>query len=113
MFYKTPALSTVTAMAFIVSATAQQGAIERAPVQKVDSTPGYQTSSIIAKNGSATCADLHPKPGMEGTYVLDREIILKVAGKPDQVIKAGSLLQFPAGVVHEVCCSDSSSQLFP
>jgi len=34
---------------------------------------------------------------------MEGEIVLKVEGKPDQVIKAGSSFQLPPGVVHDAC----------
>jgi quercetin dioxygenase-like cupin family protein len=55
----------------------------------------------------ATCSGRHTHPGIETTYVLEGELILKIDGQPDQHLKAGDPLQIPVGVVHDACATGS------
>jgi len=81
----------------------RRGGLKRTLLQTVDFPPGYQTVSVIAEIEPGTCAGRHTHPGAESTYIMEGEIVLKVEGKPDQVIKAGSSFQLPPGVVHDAC----------
>ena len=81
-----------------------QGAanIKRTPVQKFD-VPGTNLETVIA------IADIipnvaigaHTHPGIESAYLLEGDIVLKVAGQPDRPVKPGDSWQIPVGVVHD------------
>jgi quercetin dioxygenase-like cupin family protein len=61
----------------------------------------------IAEIAPGTCAGRHTHPGIETSYILEGEDILKVDGKPDRPMKAGESLQIPAGVPHDGCTTTS------
>jgi quercetin dioxygenase-like cupin family protein len=86
-----------------VTAFAQQSAIKRTPLQTVDFPAGYNVVSAIAEVAPGNCAGRHTHPGVESTYVMEGAILLKVAGQPDKVFKAGESFQIPPGVPHDAC----------
>src|ERR1700733_376941 len=87
----------VVAPIVIVSASAQQPAITRTPLQTVDFPPGYQTVSVIAEIAPSPCIGRHTHPGIESTYAMEGEVVVKIDGKPDQVVKAGNSIVFASG----------------
>ena len=88
----------------VVSAVAQQqSAIKRTVLQAVDFPPGFNVVSAVAEIAPGNCAGRHTHPGVESTYVMDGEILLKVQGKPDQKFKAGESFQIPVGTPHDAC----------
>jgi quercetin dioxygenase-like cupin family protein len=94
--------------AAMLPASAQQSGITRTPLQTVDFPPGYTTVSAIAQIAPRGCAGSHTHPGIESTYVMEGEMLLKIDGEPDRVVKAGDSFQIPAGVVHDACVAGSS-----
>ena len=96
-------VAAVVAPVVIVSAIAQQPAIKRTPLQTVDFPPGFNTVSAIAEVAPGNCAGRHTHPGIESSYVMEGEMLLKVEGKPDQRLKAGESFQIPAGAPHDAC----------
>jgi quercetin dioxygenase-like cupin family protein len=70
---------------------------------QIDFPPGYQTVMGFAEIAPGTCAGRHTHPGIETSYILEGEEVLKVDGKPDQHLKAGDPIQIPAGVPHDGC----------
>jgi quercetin dioxygenase-like cupin family protein len=86
-----------------VSSVAQQSGIKRTPLQTVDFPAGYNVVSVIAEIPPGTCAGRHTHPGVESTYVMEGSAILKVAGQPDRIVKAGESFQIPPGVPHDGC----------
>lgn len=91
-----------------VSAVAQQSANKRTPLQTVDFPPGYNVISVIAELHDG-CVGRHTHPGVEDTYVMEGEGILKVAGQPDRTVKAGDSFQVPPGVPHDACVAKGQS----
>jgi len=88
----------------IVPAIAQQpSGIIRTPLQNVDFPPGFATVSTIAQIVPGSCAGRHTHPGAESTYIMEGEIVLKIDGKPDQILKAGESFQIAQGIVHDAC----------
>jgi quercetin dioxygenase-like cupin family protein len=86
-----------------VSALAQQSGIKRTPLQTVDFPPGYNVVSAIAEVAPGNCAGRHTHPGAESSYVIEGALVLKVAGKPDQTLKAGDSFQIPPNTPHDAC----------
>jgi quercetin dioxygenase-like cupin family protein len=103
VFKKSLIIAAVVAPVVVVSAVAQQSAIKRTPLQTVDFPPGFNVVSAIAEIAPGNCAGRHSHPGVESSYVVDGEILLKVEGKPDQKFKAGESFQIPAGTPHDAC----------
>jgi quercetin dioxygenase-like cupin family protein len=43
--------------------------------------------------------------GAEPSYILEKEVTLKINGQPDRTLKAGDSFQLPVDVVHDACTS--------
>ena len=82
--------------------TAQQG-ITRTPLGTIDFPAGYQVVMGIAQIPANTCFERHTHPGIESSYILDGEVILKVDGSPDKDNKTGAGVQIPAAAPHSGC----------
>jgi quercetin dioxygenase-like cupin family protein len=95
----------IAAFAPIVAATAhaQQPPVKRTIVQSVDFPPGLTTVTYVAEITPGSCSGRHTHPSIETSYVIEGTMLVKVAGKPDQMLKAGDSSQTPAGTVHDVC----------
>ena len=103
MLKKSLIIAAVVAPVVVVSAVAQQSNIKRTPLQTVDFPPGYNVVSAIAEIPAGTCAGRHTHPGVESSYVMEGALVLKVAGQPDQTIKAGDSFQVPPNTPHDGC----------
>jgi quercetin dioxygenase-like cupin family protein len=103
VFKKVLVIAAIVAPAVVVSALAQQAAIKRTPLQTVDFPPGFTTVSGIAEIAAGNCAGRHTHPGIESSYLMEGEAILKVAGQPDRMLKAGDSFQIPPGTPHDAC----------
>ena len=88
-----------------VPVMAQQG-IARTSLGTTDFPSGYQTVTEIVQIAAATCAERHSHPGFETGYVIEGDLLLKIAGKPDQTFKPGDAVQIPAGVAHLPCSTE-------
>jgi quercetin dioxygenase-like cupin family protein len=73
----------------------------------MDFPPGYQTVKGYAEIAKGSCSGRHTHPGIETSYILEGEGVLKIDGQPDQHVKAGDPIQIPAGVVHDGCATTS------
>ena len=81
-----------------------QGAanIKRTPVQKFD-IAGTNMETVIAIAEIIPNADIgrHTHPGIESAYVLEGDLVLKIAGQPDKAVKPGDSWLVPVGVIHD------------
>ena len=81
-----------------------QGAanIKRTPLQKFD-VPGANMETVVAIAEIIPNVDIgrHTHPGIESAYVLEGDMVLKIAGQPDRAVKPGDSWQVPVGVVHD------------
>ena len=82
-------------------AVAQQTAIKRTPLQKIDFPTGYITVTGIAEIPAGGAAGRHTHPGVEAGYVLEGEVEFLVEGQPPRRLKAGDSYQVPEGVAHD------------
>jgi hypothetical protein len=74
----------------VTSANAEQSAIKLNPLLAILPSPlGYNTVNEIEELSPGNCTDRHTHPGIANGYVVEGDIILKVEGKPDQIVKAG------------------------
>jgi quercetin dioxygenase-like cupin family protein len=96
-------IAAAVAPVVIASAVAQQSAIKRTPLQTVDFPAGYNVVSAIAEVAPGNCAGRHTHPGAESSYVIEGALVLKVAGTPDQTLKAGDSFQIPPNTPHDAC----------
>jgi quercetin dioxygenase-like cupin family protein len=92
---------TVVAFAFAGAAIAQQAAVKRTPLQKIEFPDGYNTVTGIAEIPAGGSAGRHTHPGIETGYLLEGEADLIIEGKPDQHLKAGDSYSIPAGAIHD------------
>ena len=100
------AITCIALPALLTSVLAQQ-IITTTTLETIDFPPGYQTVMGLAEIVPGTCGGRHTHPGIETSYVLEGEEVLKVQGKPDQLLKAGDSIQIPAGVPHYGCTTAS------
>lgn len=101
-------VATFGAVAALLPAAAQQPSITRTMLQTVDFPPGFTTVSALVQIAPRGCAGSHTHPGIESTYVMEGEAVLKIDGEPDRVLKPGDSFQVPPGVVHDACVMDGS-----
>lgn len=101
MWKRTSGIAALAATFVVASAIAQQPGIKRTPLQNTEFPPGYTTVTAIAEVSG--CAGRHTHPGIETSYVMEGEIILKVEGKPDQTLKPGESFTVPANTPHDGC----------
>src|SRR5215813_8069880 len=73
----------------ITPAAAQAQGVTRQLMQTTDFPDGHTTVTGVATLTAGSCAGAHTHPGLETSYVLEGEIVLKVDGRPDQKFKAG------------------------
>jgi quercetin dioxygenase-like cupin family protein len=92
----------VTLPALLAPLTAKQGFTGRA-IQTVEGPPGYQTVTGVGQFSPGSCSGRHTHPGIENSYILEGEGVIKVDGKPDQRVKAGDPFNIPAGAIHDAC----------
>jgi quercetin dioxygenase-like cupin family protein len=97
------ALASFVGIAAIMPTAAQAQGITRQLMQTTDFPAGYTTVTGIATIAAGSCAGPHIHPGLETSYMLEGEIILKIDGKPDQKFKAGDSLQVPIAAKHDAC----------
>ena len=92
---------TVATCAIAGVAIAQQAAIKRTPLQKIDFPAGYSTVTAIAEVPAGGAAGRHTHPGVEAGYILEGEVEFLVEGQPPKRLKAGDSYQVPEGVAHD------------
>ena len=104
-------LIATTALAILGSSAALAQGIKRTPLQKVEFPKGYNIVTVIAEVPPNTLAGRHTHPGVDTGYVIEGEATLIVAGKPDQMLKAGDSYAVPAGIEHDVKTGDKPLKL--
>jgi quercetin dioxygenase-like cupin family protein len=77
----------------------------------MDFPAGYQVVMGIAQIPANTCFERHTHPGIESSYILEGELILKVDGSPDKDNKAGAGVQIPAGAPHSGCTTAAGAKI--
>jgi quercetin dioxygenase-like cupin family protein len=105
MFKKTLVIAACAAPFLVATVFAQQPSIKRTPLQTVDFPAGFQTVTAIAEIPAGGCAGRHTHPGVETSYVMEGDIVVKIEGQPDQPLKAGQSFHIPAGAKHDACTS--------
>src|SRR5262245_21947566 len=91
----------IAAFTLAGAAIAQQAAIKRTPLQKLDFPAGYNTVTGIAEIPAGGAAGRHTHPGVEAGYVLEGEVEFLVEGQRPIRLKAGDSYQVPEGVAHD------------
>lgn len=75
-------------------------ALKRTIVAQQEISGGREAVVASVEVAAGGFAAWHTHPGEEISYITEGETILKVAGQPDRVVKAGQAFIIPAGVVH-------------
>jgi|SRR5215813_5730665 len=101
-------LASLLGATIIVPAAAQAQGITRQIMQTTEFPAGYTTVTGIATIAAGSCAGPHFHPGLETSYMLEGEIILKIDGKTDQKFKAGESLQVPIAAKHDACTAGNA-----
>ncbi|MCL5043809.1 MAG: cupin domain-containing protein [Deltaproteobacteria bacterium] len=115
MFRKAPwliALILLCGAALAAPAYAQQAALKRTVLQKID-FPGKRWRTVIvlvelAPNGNVA---RHTHPGVEMGYVLEGETDLTIDGQPARHLKAGDSYRIPAAVPHSAKAGDTTVKI--
>ncbi len=64
----------------------------------------------LAEIGPSICSGRHTHPGIEPSYVLEGEGVIKIDGRPDQYVKAGAPIQIPANVPYDACAGTAGAK---
>jgi quercetin dioxygenase-like cupin family protein len=96
----------------VAAAQAQQAAIKRTVLQKVD-VPGstYEAVFATAELPAGVAIGRHSHPGTEQGAVIEGEVTLMVEGQPDKVYKAGESWLIPAGAPHDARAGSSGGKV--
>src|SRR5262249_11531976 len=103
LMMKVLSIACVTVLAIGASAIAQQAGIKRNVIRTFDYPEGYTTVTAIVELGPNTCSGRHTHPGIDTGYVMEGDFVLKVAGKPEQKLKAGDSFETRPLMVHDAC----------
>ena len=93
-------------LAFILIGSAafvqQVPGLKRTILQRTEFPEHYATVTTIAELDPGVTAARHTHPGIETSYVLEGEGLLRVEGQPDKHVKAGDSFQIPSGTPHDI-----------
>jgi quercetin dioxygenase-like cupin family protein len=103
LIMKILAIACVTVPALMVSAIAQQPAIERTVLRSIDYPEGYTTVTALIELAPGACAGRHTHPGIDSGYVIQGDFVLKIDGKPEQTFKAGDSFETLPQIPHDGC----------
>ena len=99
--YTSVGFAAAVVMATVVVGAGQQPAFKRTEVQRIDlSAPGREAVMVVADIPTGATSGRHTHPGEEVAYILEGAIVLDVAGKTPETLKAGQGFVIPAGVPH-------------
>ena len=106
------ALGLAASLALGAVASRAQDGIKRTDLQTHDlSTPGHEVVQQMVELQPGVVVAKHTHPGEEISVVLEGELVLQTAGKPDVTVKAGQPFFIPSGVVHGVKASSTTKLL--
>ena len=100
---KVLAIASLTLLVILTPATAQQGGIKRTVLRSIEFPAGYTTVTAIVELAPGACSGRHTHPGIDSGYVVQGDFVLKVEGKPQQMLKPGDSYETLPGVVHDAC----------
>ena len=106
------ALGLAAAIALGSAASRAQDGVKRTDIQTHDlSTPGREVVQQMVELQPGVVVGKHTHPGEEISVVLEGELVLQMAGKPDVIVKAGEPFFISSGVVHGVKASRATRLL--
>jgi quercetin dioxygenase-like cupin family protein len=85
------------------TALTQQSGLKRTVIRTIEYPPGYSTVTVAVELAPRTCTGRHTHPGVDSGYVLEGDMVLKIDGKPDQLLKAGGSYEVSPAAVHDAC----------
>lgn len=88
------------ALLFPVAANAQATAVHRQPIQEQPYPAGHTSLTVKTTVDKGGTVLPHTHPGVEMSYLLEGQGILKIAGQPDRTVSAGDSFSIPAVAVH-------------
>jgi len=89
-----------------------QDGVKRTDIQTHDlATPGREVVQQMVELQPGVVVGKHTHPGEEISVVLEGELVLQMAGKPDVIVKAGQPFFIPSGVVHGVKANGATKLL--
>jgi quercetin dioxygenase-like cupin family protein len=106
MAWKQVAGVAIAALTFAFAALgeeAQQGALSRKTLQAAEFPGGYRTVMVIAEMEPGECSGWHTHPGLESAYFLEGQVLMKFAGRPDLVVRAGEPVLISPDLPHNDC----------
>jgi quercetin dioxygenase-like cupin family protein len=83
-------------------AMAQLAGVNRTPLKSMEFPEGYTTTSGITEIAPHKSTGRHTHPGIDIGYVVEGEMVLRIDGMPEQILKAGEPYLIPAGAPHDV-----------
>jgi quercetin dioxygenase-like cupin family protein len=108
------AAGVVASLSLPVPALAQQAPapVARVPLQTFDVPgTGYQTLMILVDIRPDVVVERHTHPGVEASYVVEGDLVLRVEGQPERSFRAGDSFQVPAGIPHGVRLGPNGARL--
>jgi quercetin dioxygenase-like cupin family protein len=105
------AMTALAIVSFSPSSVMAQQGITRTPLGTIDFPPGYQAVMGTAQVPANTCFERHTHPGIETSFVLEGELLLKIDSIPDKHHKAGESFQIPAGALHSGCATAGGAKV--
>ncbi|MFO1184258.1 MAG: cupin domain-containing protein [Bauldia sp.] len=103
------ALTAAFALSLLPLTAAAQD-ITRVPLQAYR-VPGVATDviTVLSELLPDRTTGRHTHPGVEMTYVTEGEIVLKIDGQAERVVKAGESYLVESGVAHEIVAGPSKN----
>jgi len=88
----------------LLGADARAADIVRTPLQKweIPQSPAYDLNTLHVTVAAGGSSGRHTHPGVESSYVISGELVLKVDGQPERTFKAGDHFLVEPGTVHDV-----------
>jgi len=106
------ALGLAAAIALGSAVSRAQDGVKRTDIQTHDlATPGREVVQQMVELQPGVVVGRHTHPGEEISVVLEGELVLQMAGKPDVIVKAGQPFFIPSGVVHGVKANGATKLL--
>jgi quercetin dioxygenase-like cupin family protein len=106
------ALGLAAAIALGSAVSRAQDGVKRTDIQTHDlATPGREVVQQMVELQPGVVVGKHTHPGEEISVVLEGELVLQIAGKPDVIVKAGQPFFIPSGVVHGVKANGATKLL--
>jgi quercetin dioxygenase-like cupin family protein len=106
------ALGLAAAIALGSAVSRAQDGVKRTDIQTHDlSTAGREVVQQMVELQPGVVVGKHTHPGEEISVVLEGELVLQMAGKPDVIVKAGQPFFIPSGVVHGVKANGATKLL--